>query len=674
MSIAKYTYTIEHGIDGTSKIKAGLYLYRHYSGYSLVKSQQVLEKIKASIEQYGTEYEKFLYHIFKAKILLESSKIQEALETVQNARKELTTVVSDNNYDYHKLLSSIYSSLGDLTLALHHGELALTISNKEENPLHIGIALAGLSHIHTQSGKAEQGRMLAKSSKEILSTVEAPVELAQAYGALGYAENNLGNPKTALNYFLDAITILKSNKKRQSISTIGNMLNNCSGVYYMLSDLSAALQSSMEAATLFKKSNNKLEYISALYNIGALLLETGNIAESLEYLYDSKQMAEESGIVRLQTASTMTLGVAHMEFGDSIQGKKHLESALELANKYKFVHIECYIYMNLSKVYERLGIEVDAESYCLKALEHAEALRNEFLIAMSRQNYAVFLEKKNKTDSAIVHFYLAYDKVRELKNNQLSSLILSKISHCFLSIGQQQKALECSTEAMTLANKGYNNKSKIAAFEAMATVHEALGELEKAAHYYKLIVKLSDEMKVKNTIADIIRVNNTMAKKSSHLVISAMEEEIKKLRKENETLKNSLKNQTLKMIQNRELISEIQTLSQQQMKSPSETVSKISEILQTADTAESVWNALYKEIERTDPDILNILLLNYPTLTKTELKICILLSMKLSSKSIASLLFIEKITIDKHRQNIRKKMKLKPNIDLVIYLLSLRKS
>jgi len=61
-------------------------------------------------------------------------------------------------------------------------------------------------------------------------------------------------------------------------------------------------------------------------------------------------------------------------------------------------------------------------------------------------------------------------------------------------------------------------------------------------------------------------------------------------------------------------------------------------------------------------------------LSKSELKVCLLLSMKISSKNIASVLFVEKITIDKHRQNIRKKIGIKSNEDIVMYLEKLRLS
>ena len=58
----------------------------------------------------------------------------------------------------------------------------------------------------------------------------------------------------------------------------------------------------------------------------------------------------------------------------------------------------------------------------------------------------------------------------------------------------------------------------------------------------------------------------------------------------------------------------------------------------------------------------------YPSLTATELKVCVLLKMKLTSSNICSVLFLSKRTVEFHRLNIRKKMELGKDDDLYVVL------
>jgi len=68
--------------------------------------------------------------------------------------------------------------------------------------------------------------------------------------------------------------------------------------------------------------------------------------------------------------------------------------------------------------------------------------------------------------------------------------------------------------------------------------------------------------------------------------------------------------------------------------------------------------------EKLYPDFINKLLLSCPQLVQTEIEFCALLKMKLSTKQIAQLTFIETRTVQNKKHRIRKKLNLPPDLDI----------
>jgi|GEM_PF-571717 len=80
--------------------------------------------------------------------------------------------------------------------------------------------------------------------------------------------------------------------------------------------------------------------------------------------------------------------------------------------------------------------------------------------------------------------------------------------------------------------------------------------------------------------------------------------------------------------------------------------------------SESVWNTFEIQFETANPQFTVKLLKQYPKLSVTEVRVCALSKLELSSKAIAQILNLSPRTVETHRLNIRKKMKLNKNVQL----------
>lgn len=73
---------------------------------------------------------------------------------------------------------------------------------------------------------------------------------------------------------------------------------------------------------------------------------------------------------------------------------------------------------------------------------------------------------------------------------------------------------------------------------------------------------------------------------------------------------------------------------------------------------ETIGSAIKKQREHPDTEFERYIAEQYPSLTKTERRICSLINLNMTSQQIADLLYTSLRTIEWHRLNIRKKLQI----------------
>ncbi|MFH1050754.1 MAG: LuxR C-terminal-related transcriptional regulator [bacterium] len=110
------------------------------------------------------------------------------------------------------------------------------------------------------------------------------------------------------------------------------------------------------------------------------------------------------------------------------------------------------------------------------------------------------------------------------------------------------------------------------------------------------------------------------------------------------------------------------TFAKASSKSIKDIASKIITSIDEKLNNESAWTTFEIQFETANPQFSSKLLKLYPNLTVTELRICTLSKLELSSKAIAQILNLSPRTVESHRLSIRKKMKLKNKEQLSVKL------
>jgi len=97
-------------------------------------------------------------------------------------------------------------------------------------------------------------------------------------------------------------------------------------------------------------------------------------------------------------------------------------------------------------------------------------------------------------------------------------------------------------------------------------------------------------------------------------------------------------------------------------------VRKVKDKLYETHLPNDSWESFFESFSKKYPEFYTTLERDFPELTSMEIKVCILIRGGLQSTDISQVLAISVRTIENHRFNLRKKLKIKERANLVKFL------
>jgi len=113
----------------------------------------------------------------------------------------------------------------------------------------------------------------------------------------------------------------------------------------------------------------------------------------------------------------------------------------------------------------------------------------------------------------------------------------------------------------------------------------------------------------------------------------------------------------------------IQELSELKKKTNFENYKKIDEIIKEINIdSNQFWDEFYIYFNDIYDNFFELIKKKYPSITATELRIIAFIKLNYSSKEISKITYTSERTVQKHRQNIRKKMEIESKTDLTSFI------
>ncbi len=470
---------------------------------------------------------------------------------------------------------------------------------------------------------------MLNSAFELLRGLDIPADLATVMQNIGTVYRKKGDYKNALDAYERSRNILEEHAMEDGL---GAILNNIGVMYQELSDYSQALEYYRRSLEIGEK-NNRIQRVGyALNNLGSVYMLMEDSGNALDCFQRSLEIRRDNDDVYGQAVNLGNIGLIHQELGD-------VSAALECQQ-------------------EALKLYEDVDDIIGKALTLG------YIGDLCREN--------GDNDKALEFLLRGRELSEKARDAKTHSILLLRIGRLQRDRSENDLSLEALKQALELAEAGGDRQNEFEAHQAIALTYVAMADFEKAFFHQRRYAAVKDEVRSRESQEKLAEMRLRAEIDQAH-----KDREIYRLKNEQLELKMELKSkelttQTMYLVQKNEYLESLR----KRIKSAAKTAdlptrrALNSLILDIDDNVhvEDDWASFEQQFQQVHQDFMRILSEQFPNLTPTELKVCALLKVNLSSKEIAKILCVSVRNVESHRYRLRKKLQLPSDVNLQTYI------
>ena len=416
-----------------------------------------------------------------------------------------------------------------------------------------------------------------------------------------------------------------------------------------------AMRSFKEAELYGKLAIDSLTVAQAEYKIGKMLLDDGREQEALAMLQTAHLNCGNHIVDKTLTQNIMS--VCYLLQGDFDNAETYLhQSLLDMENRHsKIKKVSCKIWNNYAVLYRIQGKYNQAIDYLYRMMEDSGLDENG--IFMSSLNLGnVFFDMKEMDSAA--KYYQHIESVLPTLNVKKET-----IASAYSALSRFAESQNDAVLALQ-----YREKHEMILYDLMFQQQNLTIYRIQQQYDYESLQNVMNKKIIQRHITILII---SMLLLITTIIILVLQNRHKQLLKSKEEMKlqlEGLKQDLMQMVKTSVLDHEIFTRlkmilstcdkAQHKKDHPKEWQSLVWQIMNGKDDP---FEAARSVLETAYPKLYSTILENYPDLTETEAKVCLLSCSDLSNTEIAKLLGLSRNTVNQNRSNLRKKLNLKPD-------------
>ncbi len=453
---------------------------------------------------------------------------------------------------------------------------------------------------------------------------------------------------------------------------------------HTLGDINGAIETAFEAIKLSEKINYERGLETGYYTIAILLADSENYEKSIDYIKKAEKYENylkdhsdaKFNLLLLQSSNYYELGfVSHA--ASYYQKAKDVMLKEKLEGKRK--HYLMILYMKADLGYEN----VDSQYvYYLKAREINKSTehlpkdfpKSEILIKRAEINEKLgsFHLQKDNLDSARYYYNQSLEAGIEMESKFAQALSLGFIAKLLEKEEKYSEALEDLDKSETILKTHAMFSNLMPVYEAKQRIYSRLGNPEMEIKYSTLYKELSDSL------------NNAQSKGREKTVMSIISEKELEINRSKTAHKKLIATTTISAFlflvfgffffrrykkKKQQLINEKErTISEKEIEAIN-LHKKINEsfediILMAKKNDPQFWF----RFQEVYPEFKEKLLQKSKELTKSELILASYIYMGFTTNEIAEMTFRTAKTVENTRYNLRKKLRLSPDVNMQIWL------
>jgi len=557
-----------------------------------------------------------------------------------------------------------------------------------------------------------------------LSSKSIPMALCLLFAIMALHDHAFGQERKridSLNYKL---------RKAKSDSARVYLLVELSSEYEN-HDLTVSLGYAEKANLLAEKSGSGKLNSYTLFNLAYVYYSQGVFLLSIQYFSRYMEIQKEEGNIKEVAFAQVNLGAIYITLSNYTQAKKNFEEALNILekvsvpkSKHDYTSQIITIYNNLGIVYQNLQKPDQSIDYYLRGIKLArKSTGDSSVLSKLLNNLGSLYFDEGKFANAVIPMTEALE-IREKNNDQIGLAQSYRMFASYYSaLKNNRKTLEFLTRGVNLAAEVGSNPLLADFAELLYTYYNDNHHSDSALKYHVLLKDLNDKMKMEESVKELTRMELTSQFKEKEK-IQLLEQKRKELyymlggitlfliliivtllyflsqnrlrRMKLEKINADLGSKNLSL-EKENLAKELEfkkkeiTLNVMSLMKKNEMLSDISKKIvefrekaihaETNDALKHIGKELQKSTEEetlkefslrfmeVHKEFYDTILLKFPELTPSELKLCAFLRLNMTTKEISELTGQRLNTLENARYRLRQKLGISNSeINLVTFL------
>ena len=480
----------------------------------------------------------------------------------------------------------------DPAFGLQCAQEALTIAQSLKDTYWTACSLQSIGIRMAGESRYSETRSYLERASNLFSSINAAHMQAKAELHIVMIDVFSGQFETALTRLLNISPILEQIQDRSVSVRTHQYFGH---IYKGAGYPGKALESYQHALNTAREADMQ-SYLAYLYrDIAMVYRETGDSNSQKEFLFKSLEAHRTTNDEEGISTTMINIASLYLEQHRYTLAEPYVREARELCHKLGFVANEACTWGQLGEIMHRRSNPAES-AQCYKT-GMALALRSEHvpIIATLFEHYGIFCMENGSLEEARTYLLRSLDTIEGTGHNQQLYGI----------------------------------------HRTLAELYEKSGDPAAALNHHKSYTALREQWIREEQILEAGRVE--MQTRLNEIQDSLVEERSERTRliREMEKKEQELVALTLKLVQ------------QGQHKNGAAT---------REDHADAQWEQFARQFHKVHHGFYSNLVRSYPELTPSEVKVCSLIRIGLTSKEIASILGVSKRTIDSHREHIHKKL------------------
>lgn len=393
-------------------------------------------------------------------------------------------------------LANSYAKLGDLDKAaeIHRDRIARGDADMQAD------ATFDLAYVYNGYGEDfEKAIPVYRESYELHMALGDTSMAALSLSNIAQSQWSLKKLDESISNHLETIALAEAFGEK---SRIANSWDKLADLYSENGNPKKSLEAYDRVLELYKELEDP-KYGETLNEVGDVYKDAKDYLKAISYYEQSFELAQSHEDYTMSSDAMYDIADTYYQDKKYDISKVYYDKAIEEASKTNYPTQEIYCLSNIGLIYSIKDQYAKSDSVFSIALQKAEDLQDNNIIAFCKYRLASSASRQRDYDRTEKLYYESLEMFRDLEDQTWEVNVLNSLSFIYVNRGEFEKALEILDEALKISTENNDRNNMAYAYSYKSDLYlRTLGEFDKALEMQQKSMDLFKEIDNSWGIAD----------------------------------------------------------------------------------------------------------------------------------------------------------------------------